>query len=253
MDNTISNPKIHGEAAKSQTSESIEKKPITHEQAIEFGLAEQFALRQLTDEELNSFREHLLVCEECLDNTQLACEFLCLAREVLPLKKSEKKSNFLARLLSDPWPVPALVSLLFLCVTGTGIYQYAKIEDLQSPKQELRVYLTEQTRSPENRKEISINSGTQVALEAGLPLNDSFRAYRATITNEQRPKKQYVVPLRVENDTVSVTIVLPAGMPEGSYSLDIEGQQDNGKWENLKEKDVVAGGNFRLIKRITEQ
>ncbi|HWZ44424.1 MAG TPA: hypothetical protein VNW97_13180 [Candidatus Saccharimonadales bacterium] len=154
----------------------------------------------------------------------------------------------MARFLTDLWnPAPRFVTALLLIAFGTSVYQQRLIADLKKPRQEARVYLSELTRSKGNEKVISVPRHSRLALESGFLQRDEFKSYRALILTEPDKRTTYTVPLHLEEDEVSITIGLPPeALPEGIYSLAIQGQQSDGQWKTLEEGKKEAGGIFRI-------
>jgi hypothetical protein len=226
--------------------------PMSHEEAVKNRVAEHFALGELTPEDRQRFEEHFFDCNECFENAHLASEFLHHTHKVL---SPEQEKNAMARFLSDLWrPGARVTATLCLGLIGFSIQQQTRISHLQQgishlqqPTQVWHAYLTEQTRSPGNEKEISVPPGERLALEAWFLQREEFQSYRSLILSEPDKQIKFIVPLHLEESAVSATIVLPPEiLHEGTYSMLIQGRQKDGQWKTIEADKKEAGGVFRL-------
>ncbi len=224
---------------------SMDPNPISHEDAVRKQMAENFALGQLTREDRERFEAHFFDCDECLENVRLASEFLHHTHRVLP---REPEKGAMARLIADLRRPAALVATaLFLVACGTGVHQQIQIADLKMPRDGLRVFLEEQTRSPGKEKTISVPPDTTLFLVAALTQKAEFKSYRAQILSEPDKHPKYTVPLHPGANDNSAAVAVPReALPEGSYSLIIQGQQSSGQWKTLEEDKKEAGGVFLI-------
>jgi hypothetical protein len=218
--------------------------PMSHEQATKNHVAERFALGELSHEDRERFEDHFFDCDQCFGDVQLASEFLHGAYNALSRKREIRPA---LKFLTEFWrPAPAILAVLFLCATGTGLYQESKIRELKGPKQASRFYLKEQTRSAGSEQQITVPRGVRLALEAELTPQPEFKSYRARIVSEPDKRVRYTVPLQVSEDEL-VTIVMPSEiLEEGNYSLIFEGKRNDDSWIVLKEHNQPAGGVFHL-------
>jgi len=224
---------------------SAEINPVSHEEAIKQQMAERFALGELPDEDRAGFEAHFFACKECFEDTRLSAEFLRHSHTVL---SPRHENGQLTRFFSDLWrPAPVLMTVLFLCASGGWVYEGQQIADLRRPKQEMRVFLTEQTRSPGNGKLVALYRGMGVSLEAGFVSLPGFRSYRAQIFDVPDKHLKCTVPLRLDEKDVTFTIIIPPGvLRDGTYSMIIQGQRSDDRWETLKEDNKELGGIFHL-------
>lgn len=227
---------------------NIEINPVSHEEAIRQQMAERFALGELPYEDRARFEAHFFDCKKCFEDTCLSAEFLHHSHTVL---SPGHERGQLTRFWGDLWrPAPVLMTVLFLCAGGGWVYQGRQIADLKRPKQEMRVFLTEQTRSPGNEKLITLDRGIGVSLEAGFVALPGFTSYRAQIFDVSDKYLKYTVPLHVDEKDVTFTIIIPPGvLQEGTYSMIIQGQHSDGRWEILMENNKELGGTFHLQSR----
>lgn len=219
--------------------------PMSHEDAVRNQMAERFALGELARESRESFEAHFFDCNECFENVRRASEFLHHTHRVL---SPEYEKGPVARFVAELWrPTTRVMASLFVGVVGLSIYQQVLIGDLQKPKQVWHAFLTEQTRSPGNEKKISVPRGIRLALETGLSQRDEFKAYRSLILTEPGRQIKYIVPLHLEEDDASATIVLPPEiLHEGTFSVLIQGQRRDGQWKALEDGKKESGGVFQI-------
>jgi hypothetical protein len=218
---------------------------MNHEDAVRNQMAEHFALGELTREDRERFEAHFFDCSECFENVRLASEFLHHTHRVL---SPEHEKGPVARFFAELWrPTTRVMASLFVGAVGLSIYQQVLIGDLQKPKQVWHAFLTEQTRSPGNEKEISVPRGIRLALETGFLQRDEFKAYRSLILTEPDKRIKYIVSLHLEEDDASATIVLPPEiLHEGTFSVLIQGQRRDGQWKALEDGKKEAGGVFHI-------
>jgi hypothetical protein len=224
---------------------SMNPDSMSHEEAAKNQVAEQFALGELAPADRKRFEAHFFDCEECFENARMASEFLQHAKQVLD---PQPEKSLLARFAADLWrPATCVMTSLFLSVGGLAVYQQVRIAQLQAPAQVWRAYLTEQTRSPGNEKEISVPPGVRLELEAGFLQRDEFKSYRFLILSEPDKRVKYTVPLHLQEDDASGVVILPPEvLPEGTYSVLIQGQQRNGEWKAVELGKKEAGGVFHI-------
>lgn len=223
----------------------VDPNPMSHEEAVKDQVAEHFVLGTLNREDRARFEAHFFDCSECFESVRLASEFLQHAHRVL---SPEYEEGAFARFVRGFWrPQMAVMASLFLVVGGFGIHQQMRIVDLQRPAQLQSVYLSEVTRSPGQEKEVSVPSSTRLALEVGFSQGKEFKAYRSLILSEPDKRINYIVPLHLEEDEASATIVLqPEILREGTYSVLIQGQLQDGNWKALEEGKREVGGVFHI-------
>src|SRR6476620_3495794 len=208
--------------------------PISHKEAVKDQMADHFVLGTLDPEKQARFEAHFFDCNECFENVRIASEFLQHAHRIL--SPEPEKGSFAQFIADFRRPATRVMASLFLAVAGFGIHQQMRIAHIQIPAQEYRAYLTEQTRSPGSEKPISVPRNARLALEAGFLQRDEFKSYRSLILSEPDKRIKYIVPLHLEKDDVSATIVFPPEiLPEGTYSILIQGQMSDGKWKALEE------------------
>jgi hypothetical protein len=187
------------------------------------------------------FEAHFFDCNDCFENVRIASEFLQHSRRVL---SREPEKGAFARFLGDLHrPATVVMASLFLVTFGFGVQQHMQVSHLQAPAQELRTYLSEQTRSPGNAKNISVSPDVRLSLQVGFAPQDQFKSYRALILSEPAQRTLYTVPLVVDDSNTAI-ILFPETLHDGTYSILIQGKLDDGSWKPLVEGKREAGGIF---------
>lgn len=224
---------------------SMNPNPMNHEEAVRNQMAERFVLGELTQHDSQRFEEHFFDCNECFENARLASEFLHYTYRALP---REPEKSRMAHFIIDLWrPAARVMATLFLATASFAVFQQTKIARLQEPVQVWPVYLTEQTRSPGNEKEISVPPGVLLELGTGFLQRDEFTAYRFLILSEPDKRTRYMVPLHLQENDTSGTVVIPQNtLQEGTYSVLIQGKQRDGQWKALQHGQNEAGGVFHI-------
>lgn len=220
---------------------NIDSNRISHTEAVKGQMAEHFVLGTLNPEDRVRFEAHFFDCSDCFENVRIASEFLQHSRRVL---SREPEKGALARFLVDlRRPATGVMASLFLVTVGFGVQQHMQVVQLQAPAQELRTYLSEQTRSPGNEKNISVSPDVRLSLQIGFAPQDQFKSYRALILREPGKKTLYTVPLVVDDSNTAI-ILFPETLHDGTYSILIQGKLDDGSWKPLVEGKREAGGIF---------
>ena len=204
-------------------------------------MAERYLLGELTEDERDSYEEHLFSCETCFEQIRVGTELVSQIRQLGP-EAMNPVPGFMSRLIRNvSQPVTAAALGLFLVTGGLAIHQNSVISRLKEPRPESRYILVGVAHGSSEANLIRASKRSELSLSVEYERKGEFTSYQAEILSGSG-KIIHSVALPENQAGTMASIDMPAeALQAGRYSMVVLGRRSDG---TLQE---VGRNSFELL------
>jgi hypothetical protein len=213
---------------------------IEHEEAARNLMAEQYLLGELTEDERDSYEEHLFSCQACFEQVKAGTELVSHLRQIGP-EASSPVPSFVSRFManvSQPFTMTALA--LLISVSALTVYQHREIKGLKQPRVTASLFLSDGARAG-GVKKLPVSPDTRFALSIQLLQPGDFTSYEGRIQTESGQLKASI-PISAEQTKDTIHFSLDSGViTPGTYLIIINGLNPDGQ------KTEITQYRFQIV------
>lgn len=206
---------------------------IDHEEAIKTLMAERYLLGELTENERDSYEEHLFSCQACFEQVQVGSELVSQIRQLGP-EATDSVPGFMSRFMTDlSQPVTIAALALFLFAASFAVHQNSIISRLKEPRPEMRYTLVGVAHGSSEINLVQATQGSGLSLNVEYARKGEFTSYQAKILSGSG-KTIHSVTLPENQVGTMASIDLPAeALKPGEYSIVVFGHRGDGTQEEV--------------------
>jgi hypothetical protein len=213
---------------------------IEHEEAARNLMAEQYLLGELTEDERDSYEEHLFSCQACFEQVKAGTELVSHLRQIGP-EASSPVPSFVSRFMANvgqPFTMTALA--LLISVSVLTVYQHREIKGLKQPRVTASLFLSDGARAG-GVKKLPVSPDTRFDLSIQLLQPGDFTSYEGRIQTESGQLKASI-PISAEQtkDTIHFSLDSDVITP-GTYLIIINGLNPDGQ------KTEITQYRFQIV------
>jgi hypothetical protein len=213
---------------------------IEHEEAARNLMAEQYLLGELTEDERDSYEEHLFSCQACFEQVKAGTELVNHLRQIGP-EASSPVPSFVSRLLTNvgqPFTMTALA--LLISVSALTVYQQRMINGLKQARVAPSFILSDGAKAG-GIKKLALPPDTRFDLSIQVLQPGDFSAYEGLIQTESG-QLEATVPISAEQIKDTIHFSLDSGViTPGTYLVIIHGLNPDGK------KTEITQYSFQIV------
>jgi hypothetical protein len=213
---------------------------IEHEEAARNLMAEQYLLGELTEDERDSYEEHLFSCQACFEQVKAGTELVSHLRQIGP-EASSPVPSFVSRFMANvgqPFTMTALA--LLISVSALTVYQHREIKSLKQPRVTASLFLSDGARAG-GVKKLPLSPDTRFDLSIQLLQPGDFTSYEGRIQTESGQLKASI-PISAEQTKDTIHFSLDSGViTPGTYLIIINGLNPDGQ------KTEITQYRFQIV------
>jgi hypothetical protein len=202
---------------------------IEHEEAARNLMAEQYLLGELTEDERDSYEEHMFSCQVCFEQIKAGTELVSHLRQIGPETISPVPS-FVSRLManaSQPFTITAFA--LLISVSALSVYQSRIINSLKQPRVVTASLFLSDGAKTGGIKKLALSPDTRFDLSIQVLQPGDFSSYEGRIQTESGQLKASI-PISAEQTRDTIHFSLDSGViTPGTYLIIINGLNPDGQ------------------------
>jgi hypothetical protein len=212
---------------------------IDHEEATRNLMAERYLLGELTEEDRDSYEEHLFSCQDCFEQIKVGTELVSQIRQLGP-DTADTMPGFMSRIIKNvSQPFTASVFALLICVSAFNVYQYKMIHGLRQAQITPSFFLSDGAKAG-GVKKVVVSPNARFDLSIQLLQSGDFSSYEGRVLTESEQVKSSF-PISAEQTKDTIHLLLDSGvLRSGNYLIVINGISADGS------KSEVARYPFQI-------
>lgn len=202
-------------------------------------MAERYLLGELTEDERDSYEEHLFSCQDCFEQIKVGTELVSQIRQLGP-DTSDSMPGFMSSIIKNvSQPFTASVFALLICVSAFNVYQYKMIHGLRQPQITASFFLSDGAKAG-GVKKVVVSPNTRFDLSIQLLQSGDFSSYEGRVLTESEQVKSSF-PISAEQTKDTIHLLLDSGvLGSGNYLIVVNGLSSDGR------KSEVARYPFQI-------
>ena len=190
-------------------------------------MAERYLLGELTEEERDSYEEHMFSCQDCFEQVKVGTELVSQIRQLGP-DTSDPMPGFVSRIIRNvSQPLTASVFALLICVSAFNVYQYKMIHALRQPQITPSFFLSDGAKAG-GVKRVVVPPNTRFDLSIQLLQSGDFSSYEGRVLTESKQVKSSF-PISAEQTKDTIHLLLDSGvLGSGNYLIVVNGLSSDG-------------------------
>jgi hypothetical protein len=205
------------------------EKAMNHMEAVKKQAVERYLLKEMHEEEAQSFEQHYYKCEACTEELEIGASLMDNAREMvrtgeLVVSMPPGPATLRPAPAAVPWfrqlwavGVPAFAAVL---LAGVVVYQGSELASLRQPRA-LTAYILKSELRGGTENPIAFSGDREIDFD--LPDDAGFSSYRCSVY-DQSGQRSFWLDIPSPPRGQPAAILIPAGsLRQGTYTLRVAG------------------------------